>query len=257
ICIAGAAAPSVVALVHRHDGDDPALALARLAGSVAARGKFQLRRSDHRGFGPLGDRFARRRPHPARLRAAVRPPTFRLAAQRDERRGTAALCAGRRSAAAGAGGAQRLRALERAGAGVDADRLWLAAGTIRDRTFAHSHRAPRAVGTPPRVTAMSEPRPSEPRVLDQPWRLWASVAVFGILLFGVLLGILIIPIVQGRSAGLDAYTAICRALGILPGSPAQPQPTTTSPPTPVSQVIWTPEVLQILARGDTARGHAK
>ena len=37
-----------------------------------------------------------------------------------------------------------------------------------------------------------------------------------------LLGVLIIPVVQGRSAGIDAYTAICRALGILPGSPAQP-----------------------------------
>jgi cytochrome c553 len=104
---------------------------------------------------------------------------------------------------------------------------------------------------------MSEPRISDPHVLDQPWRLWASVAVIAILLFGVLLGILIIPVVQGRSAGLDAFTAICRALGILPGSPAQPQPVTVSPPTPVSQVVWTPEVLQILARGNTERGRAK
>ena len=61
-------------------------------------------------------------------------------------------------------------------------------------------------------------------MLDQPWRIWSSVAVMGILLSGVLLGVLIIPVVQGRSAGIDAYTAICRALGILPGSPAQPQP---------------------------------
>jgi len=104
---------------------------------------------------------------------------------------------------------------------------------------------------------MSDPRISEPHVLDQPWRVWASIAVIGILLFGVLLGILIIPIVQGRSAGLDAYTAICRALGILPGSPAQPQPATTAPPTPVSQVVWTPDVLEILARGNTERGRAK
>ena len=104
---------------------------------------------------------------------------------------------------------------------------------------------------------MSDPRISEPHVLDQPWRVWASIAVIGILLFGVLLGILMIPIVQGRSAGLDAYTAICRALGILPGSPAQPQPATTAPPTPVSQVVWTPDVLEILARGNTERGRAK
>ena len=79
----------------------------------------------------------------------------------------------------------------------------------------------------------------------------------GILLVGILLGVIVIPIVQGRSAGLDAYTAICRALGILPGSPAQPQPADKTPPTPVSQVIWTPEVLQILARADVAKGRAK
>src|SRR6516165_2690239 len=104
---------------------------------------------------------------------------------------------------------------------------------------------------------MSDPRISDPHVLDQPWRIWASVIVIGILLFGATLGVLIIPVVQGRGAGIDMYTAICRALGILPGSPAQPQPATVSPPTPVSQVIWTPEVLQILALGNTERGRAK
>jgi cytochrome c553 len=98
---------------------------------------------------------------------------------------------------------------------------------------------------------------SDPHVLDQPWRIWASVAVVGIVLFGVVLGVLIIPIVQGRSAGLDAFTAICRAIGILPGSPAQPQPSSSSPPTPVSQVIWTPDVLQTLARANPDRGRAK
>jgi cytochrome c553 len=99
--------------------------------------------------------------------------------------------------------------------------------------------------------------PPDPHVLDQPWRIWASVAVMGILLVGILLGVIVIPVVQGWSAGLDAYTAICRALGILPGSPAQRQPTDRTPATPVSQVIWTPEVLQILARADVAKGRAK
>src|SRR4029077_14936020 len=79
----------------------------------------------------------------------------------------------------------------------------------------------------------------------------------GILLVGILLGAVVIPVVQGWRAGLDAYTAICRALGILPGSPAQPQPVDRTPATPVSQVIWTPEVLQILARADVAKGRAK
>jgi cytochrome c553 len=104
---------------------------------------------------------------------------------------------------------------------------------------------------------MSEPRLSDPHVLDQPWRIWASIAVVGIVLFGALLGIVIIPVVQGRGAGLDAFSAICRALGILPGSPAQPQPFDRTPPTPVSQVTWTPDVLQILARANTEHGRAK
>jgi cytochrome c553 len=102
-----------------------------------------------------------------------------------------------------------------------------------------------------------DPHRSEPHVLDQPWRVWSTIAVMGILLVGILLGVVVIPIVQGRSAGLDAYTAICRALGILPGSPAQPQPVDSTPPTPVSQVIWTPDALQILARADVAKGRAK
>jgi cytochrome c553 len=105
---------------------------------------------------------------------------------------------------------------------------------------------------------MSEGRaPSDPDVLDQPWRIWSTVAVMSILLVGILLGVVVIPVVQGWGAGLDAYTAICRALGILPGSPAQQQPSDRTPATPVSQVIWTPEVLQILARADVARGRAK
>jgi ABC-type phosphate transport system permease subunit len=74
------------------------------------------------------------------------------------------------------------------------------------------------------MTHDAHPQPSEPHVLDQPWRIWSTIAVMGILLAGILLGVIVIPIVQGRSVGLDAYTAICRALGLLPGSPAQPQP---------------------------------
>ena len=104
---------------------------------------------------------------------------------------------------------------------------------------------------------MSDTPASEPHVLDQPWRIWASVAVIGIVLSGVLLGVIIIPVVQGRSAGLDAYTAICRALGILPGSPARQQVSDRSPPSPVSQVTWTPDVLQILANAKPERGRAK
>ncbi len=105
---------------------------------------------------------------------------------------------------------------------------------------------------------MSHQEPSsDPHVLDQPWRIWSTVAVMTIVLAGILLGVIVIPIVQGRQAGLDAYTAICRALGILPGSPARPQLADRTPATPVSQVTWTPEVLQILARADVGKGRAK
>lgn len=102
-----------------------------------------------------------------------------------------------------------------------------------------------------------ETPPVDRHLLDQPWRFWSTVVVAGSLVGGIVLGALIIPVVQGRSAGLDAYTAICRALGILPGSPAQPQPSDRVQRKPVSQVVWTPELLQILARADPGRGRAK
>ena len=101
---------------------------------------------------------------------------------------------------------------------------------------------------------MAQSSPSEPHALDRPWRMWASIAVFGIVLSGVLLGVLIIPVVQGRSDGIDAFTAICRALGILPGSPARQQVSDRTPPSPVSQVVWTPSLLQILADAIPERG---
>jgi cytochrome c553 len=92
---------------------------------------------------------------------------------------------------------------------------------------------------------------------DRRWRVWASAAVFATVLGGILLGVLIIPVVQGRSDGIDAYTAICRALGVLPGSPARQQVIDRTPPTPVSQVVWTPGILQILADARPERGRAK
>jgi len=104
---------------------------------------------------------------------------------------------------------------------------------------------------------MTHASSSDPHASDRPWRLWATVAVFAIALSGVLLGVLIIPVVQGRSDGIDAYTAICRALGILPGSPARQQIPDRTPPTPVSKVVWTPDLLQILANAKPERGAAK
>ena len=104
---------------------------------------------------------------------------------------------------------------------------------------------------------MTQSSDSDAHTLDRPWRTWASIAVLAIALGGVLLGVLIIPVVQGRSGGIDAYTAICRALGILPGSPARQQVPDRTPPTPVSKVVWTPDLLQILANAKAERGSAK
>jgi cytochrome c553 len=104
---------------------------------------------------------------------------------------------------------------------------------------------------------MAQSSGSELNALDRQWRTWASIAVLAIVLSGVLLGVLIIPVVQGRSDGIDAFTAICRALGILPGSPARQQLVDRTPPTPVSQVVWTPRLLQILADAKPDRGRAK
>jgi len=105
--------------------------------------------------------------------------------------------------------------------------------------------------------SLADPSSSEPDVLDRRWRIWSTVAVLAVVLSGILLGVVLIPIVQGRRIGLDAYTAICRALGLQAGSPARPQPSSGAPPTPVSQVVWTPDLLQILAKADVERGRAK
>jgi cytochrome c553 len=78
---------------------------------------------------------------------------------------------------------------------------------------------------------------------DRAWRLWGGVAVAALLVVAVALGILVIPIVQGSAAGIDPFTAICRAIGIAPGSPARPTPSSESPAYPVTQVSWTDATL--------------
>ena len=110
--VARAAAAAALAVVHRHDGDDAALALARPAGPMAARRQFQLRRSDHRRLGTVGHRLVCRRPRAARLRAAVRAqscgPSSQPAAGRCSVRSTRWRCIRRsafrlRSTASGSG----------------------------------------------------------------------------------------------------------------------------------------------------------
>jgi cytochrome c553 len=88
--------------------------------------------------------------------------------------------------------------------------------------------------------------PIEPGTLDRRWRRWASAAIVAAIGFGAIAGFLVLPAFQRENAGLDWWTAICRAVGIEPGSPAYRQPLTAAVAAPVSQVAWSPDVLQIL-----------
>ncbi|WP_118857092.1 c-type cytochrome [Sphingomonas mesophila] len=98
--------------------------------------------------------------------------------------------------------------------------------------------------------------PAEQRALDRPWRLWASIIVAGALLVGALIGFVLIPAGQAGNANLSLYEAVCRALGIRSGSPAQVQPVSSAVSVPVSEVSWDPAVMRILAEGNSRRGAA-
>jgi cytochrome c553 len=88
----------------------------------------------------------------------------------------------------------------------------------------------------------------QPDALDRPWRLWASIIVLSALAFSFVFGFLLLPVVQGYSVGIDPFTAICRAIGLLPGSPAVQQPRTDSKAAPTTQVAWSTELLRTLSR---------
>lgn len=90
--------------------------------------------------------------------------------------------------------------------------------------------------------------PSQPAAIDRRWRIWASVVVFAVIAFSLLFGFLLLPIVQGRSAGIDAFTSICRAIGILPGSPAARQPTSDANAQPTTTVAWSTGLLHTLSQ---------
>jgi cytochrome c553 len=70
-----------------------------------------------------------------------------------------------------------------------------------------------------------------------------------------LLGFIVLPVVQGQSAGLSAFVAICRSLGLQPGSPAARQPPSETKAQPVSMVAWTPEVIERLHHPNAKNGN--
>jgi cytochrome c553 len=94
----------------------------------------------------------------------------------------------------------------------------------------------------------------DPHLDERRWSLAAIGIVIGALLFAALFGFVLVPLVQGRQAGIDAWTAFCRAAGLLPGSPAMLQPTTQAQPHPASEVAWQPEVLSQLAHAHRQAG---
>ena len=98
--------------------------------------------------------------------------------------------------------------------------------------------------------------PAEQAAVDRRWRLYASGIVAAAVVLAGLLGLLVIPAGQRENAGLSLYEAVCRAIGLTPGSPAQSQPVSSAVSLPVSQVSWDPEVMRILAAGNTRRGAA-
>jgi len=79
------------------------------------------------------------------------------------------------------------------------------------------------------------------------------VVVLALLMAG-LLGLVIIPAGQRDNANLSMQHAMRRAAGLEAGSPAVPQPLGRSTSLPVSQVSWDPQIMRILAQGNTERG---
>ncbi len=98
--------------------------------------------------------------------------------------------------------------------------------------------------------------PAEQAAVDRRWRLYASGVVAAAVVLAGLLGLILIPAGQRENAGLSFYEAVCRAIGLTPGSPAQSQPVSRAVSLPVSQVSWDPAVMRILAAGNTRRGAA-
>jgi cytochrome c553 len=94
----------------------------------------------------------------------------------------------------------------------------------------------------------------DPSPEDRRWSLAASLGLIGVITFSVFVGVIALPLAQAPNAGLDPWTAICRAVGVRPGTPAQRQPPFNAVAQPVSQVRWSPRTMQILASADPRPG---
>lgn len=95
-----------------------------------------------------------------------------------------------------------------------------------------------------------------PATSDNGWRLWSALAVGAAILVGAVLGIVVVPIVQGLGSGIDPFTALCRAIGIVPGSPARPTPPSQAVAQPVTLVSWNDRTIGEIYHANVARGAA-
>jgi hypothetical protein len=93
-----------------------------------------------------------------------------------------------------------------------------------------------------------------PHPEDRRWSLTVSWTLIGLLAFSVFVGLIALPLAQAPNAGIDPWSAICRAVGVRPGTPAQRQPTYDATAEPVSHVRWTPQTLRTLASADPRPG---
>ena len=96
--------------------------------------------------------------------------------------------------------------------------------------------------------------PAEQAAVDRKWRLYATGVVVAALAAAGILGLVVIPAGQRENAHLDMPGAVRRAAGLEAGSPAVVQPINRATAIPVSQVSWDPQILRILALGNTRRG---
>lgn len=78
--------------------------------------------------------------------------------------------------------------------------------------------------------------------------------IVGLVSIAAILGFLALPTIQGSAAGLDPWSAICRAIGIQAGSPAEETPPADNPARPVSVVVWDKTVVNELRGADKSAG---
>ena len=87
---------------------------------------------------------------------------------------------------------------------------------------------------------------------DRAWRLSIIATLVGTLLVIGALAFVVVPVVGAQNTGLDAFTAICRAIGIPLGTPTPGLRAAAQPSE--SKVAWTASEFAMVARADKASG---